>query len=375
MEFSFLEALEKLGRNAAFRIVNEARPSSDYYFETLLPERRMSSYYVESGFMTIRATMAGMVAMDSPYPPGGAVEVSKFLEKSAKIALHNKLTEAALREMQEILREMGLAGAPRTDFIANEALNFLEKVILQGMMDTDEWLRAQCLIYGKLDWQFNDLDLQVDYGVPASHFLPARAGNDRYNANHVNNKFWEDHYAALKLLRYNVRAIVAHTDTVLQIVNTDQLKLDVSQSGSVFTLRRYRTRGNGEVISSDSRDSLTIVAYDGEGEVLDPADTSKTKRIQFVPDGKLLYVGNNRRTGYRVGEGSTPDPVRDMALGYHHMAPTVESGGTPGRWSKLFTPEMQPWELHGMGAENSLPVREDVSGTEAKTVTLTTALA
>jgi hypothetical protein len=110
--------------------------------------------------------------------------------------------------------------------------------------------------------------------------------------------------------------------------------------------------------------------YDGEGDVIDPADPSKVKHLPFMTPGKLLYVGNNRRSGYRVGEGSTPDPIRDQALGYTHLAPTVESGGAPGRWAQLVTPQLQPWELHAMGAENGLPVREDVTSTEAKTVTL-----
>jgi hypothetical protein len=369
MEFSFTEALEKLGRNAAFRIINEARPATDYLFETLLPEQTKTSYYVESGFMLIRATMAGLTAMDSPYAPGGVIEASTFLEQSAKLGSHNKLTEKALREMQEILQRRGLQGEARTDFISGEALNFMEKVVVQGHMDTAEWLRARALYDGAIDWTFNKLELKVDYGVPSAHIFAKRTGNDAYIGS--TSKFWTDHYEALRLLRYNVRAIIVHTDLMLKMINQDANKFEVTaQTGNQITVRRFRTRGNIDVVSGDTRDTVTFIMYDLEGEVLDPTDTSKTIKIPFAAVDKLLYVGNNRRSGYRVGEGSTPDPVRDMALGYTHIAPTVEGGGTPGRWGKMFTPEMAAYELHAQGVSNLLPVREDVTATEAKTVTL-----
>ena len=108
--------------------------------------------------------------------------------------------------------------------------------------------------------------------------------------------------------------------------------------------------------------------------MLDPTDTSKTKRVQFAPSGKLLYVANNRRNGYRVGEGSTPDPVRDMALGYTHIAPTVEGNGAMGRWGRLYVPETAQWSIRAEGVTNGLPVREDITATQAKTYVNSTAL-
>lgn len=374
MEFSFTDALEKLGRNAAFRIVNEARPGSEYLFETLLPEMRKTSYYVDSGNMVVRATMAGLTAMDSPYAPGGKIEASRFLEETAKLGIHNMLTERALRQIQEILTQRGLTGQARTDFLADEAMNFLEKVVLQGMMDRDEWLRSRALIDGVISWTFNKQKLEVDYGVPSAHIFANRTGNDAYVGS--SSDFWDDHYEALRLLRYNLRAIIVHTDTLLKMINNDANKFEVvAQTGNQISLRRFRTRGNIDVVSGDRRDVVNFVMYDLEGEVIDPADPDgPTKKVPFMTPGKLLYVGNNRRSGYRVGEGSTPDPNRDNSLGYTHLAPTVEANGTPGRFAQLVTPDLRPWELHAMGAENVIPVREDTTDTEAKTVTLSTDL-
>jgi hypothetical protein len=366
MDFSFRESLDLLGRNASFRIINEARPSSDYLLETLLPEMQKPDYHIDSGYMMVRSTMAGLVAMSSPYPPSGTIETSTFLEKSAKIASEVGMEEETLRQMQRILSQRGITGANRTRYIAEEALNFMNKVVVQGHMDTAEWLRSQALFAGKIDWTYNKKNLLVDYAVPAAYVGTNRTGNDAYDGS--TSKFWTDHYAALKALYYNVRAVICHTDTLLKIINNDANKFElVSQVGNVFTVRRYRTRGNIDVLSGDNRDTVQIIAYDLEGEVLDPADTSKTKRVQFAPSGKLLYVANNKRSGYRVGEGSTPDPVRDMALGYTHIAPTVEGGGAMGRWGDMYTPEAAPWALRARAVTNLLPVREDINATQAKT--------
>jgi hypothetical protein len=374
MDFSFNEAIDALGRNAGFRLINGVRPPSSYLLETLLPEQDRTSYYVDSSNMTIRATMAGLVGTSSSYPPGGVVEASTFLEKTGKIGNEITLEEEPIREIQELLRNNGLAGDQRKEFLMTEVTNFYNKVVVQGQMDTAEWLRSEALFKGKIDWKFNKKHLDVDYNVPSTFFGTHRTGNDRYNAENAANKFWADHYSALKALYYNVRAIIAHTDTILQIINTNQLDVDVSQNGNVFTLQRWRSRGNIERKSGDSRDSLQLIAYDLEGEIIDPTDTAKTIRLQFAPTGYLLYVANNRRNGYRVGEGSTSDPQRDAALGYTHLAPTTE-GGTPGRWGRVFVPQDAQWSVRGEGASNILPVREDVTATQAKTYVLSTDLA
>lgn len=368
MDFSFNEALRTLGRDAGFRIINQQRPSSEYLFNTLLPEVNKTSYYAEDSFMVIRTTMAGLVGMSSPYPPGGIIQASTFLEKSAKIAQQVSMEEEALRQLQEILRQRGLGGAATNEFLVNEALNFYDKLIVQAQMDTAEWLRGRALIDGAINWTFNKKNLNVDYQVPSGYVGTTRTGNDAYTADHADNKFWVDHRAALLKLKYNVRAIIARTDSILSLIaNQDRLKLDITQNNNVFTFRRYRARSDKEVFSGDPQDNMTVIGYDREGEVIDPDDTSQTIVVPFMDNDKLLYVANNRASGYRVGEGSTPDPVRDLALGYTHIAPTVEGNGRPGRWGDIYTPQEEPWAIVARGATNLLPVRTDITDTEAKT--------
>lgn len=359
MIFSFAEAIARLGQNAAARIANGARPSANYLFNTFLPERNMLDYNVEAANMIVRSTMAGLVAMDSPYPPGGTVEVSSFLEKSAKIAISNTLTEGALRQLQALMREMQANGQLSNDFLQREALNFLQKVIIQALLDTAEWMRGQALIYGKIDWTFNQKNLYVDYGVPAANFLTARtnANNDSYSD--ASSAFWTDILEARRLLRYNVRAAVMNSATMDKIVSNSANNLEIlSQEMNMFRVRKYRTVSGNTVPESDNRYTMEFIVYDEEAEVLDTTAgmLGKTQTVKFMPDGKILFVGQNTYNGYRVGQGSTDSPRNDLEIGYHHIAPTVEGNGAPGRWSRLYTPEGMPMQLRGEGVENSLPV-------------------
>src|SRR6478735_6960132 len=121
MLFNFAEALVRMGPDAATVIANGTRPAPNYLFNTFLPERLMPDYHVEAANIIVRATMAGLVAMDSPYPTGGTVEMSNFLEQSAKLAISNTITEAALRQIQALMRQMDYNGSLTPQFMVNEA--------------------------------------------------------------------------------------------------------------------------------------------------------------------------------------------------------------------------------------------------------------
>lgn len=359
MNMNFAEAIAALGPNAAARVANAARPPANYLFNTFLPERALPNYSVDAANMIVRTTMAGLTGMDSPYPPGGTVEVSAFLERTAKLAVTNTLTEGALRQLQEFMLHMQATGALSNDFLQQEALNFLQKVVIQSLLDRDEWLRGQALVYGEIDWTFNQKALTVDYGIPAANKLTTRtdSNNDAYGD--TSSAFWTDVAEARRLLRYNVRAAILNSVTMDEILNNSANALEIiSQDNQSFRVRRYRTIGGNTVPDTDVRYQMDFIVYDEEAEVLDSTAgmLGKTQTVKFMPDGKVLFVGQNRDSGYRVGTGSTDDPANDMEMGYHHIAPTVEGGGLPGRWARLYTPEGRPMHLTAEGAANTLPV-------------------
>lgn len=359
MNFNFAAALATLGADAAFRIANAARPAAEYLLNDILPEENRFTYHIDAGSMTVHATMAGLVSMDSPYPPTGRIEVSTFLENTAKIANHTVLPEAALRSLQQMVATLQNAGGnlPATDTVVNEALNFLQLVVMQPQLDVSEYLRGQALAFGALNWQFNKKGLVVDYGIPAGNKLTNRSGANHYGG--ATSQFWADIGSLRRLLRSTgVRAILAHPDTIdLARYNTANNMVVTADNGGQVTFRKI-IPATGQ-FTADAGDTVTLVGYGLEGEIINPAAPDSTLVIPFFPRGKLVAIGNNGRRGYRPGMGSqdvqASIPTR---LGYTHMAPTVEAGGRPGRWADLFTPQHEPWSLHGRAASNQLPVIE-----------------
>lgn len=354
MFVNFAAILATLGPDAAFRIANAARPPAEYLFASILPERNRTGYHVESGTMTIRATMAGLVGMDSPYPPGGAVESSTFSENTAKIANEIGLTEAMLRQIQELVASLSLTGGDTNAALVETVFNFIDKVVVQPHLDTAEWLRGQALVTGVIDWTFNQKRLQVNYGYDTSHLLTNRTGNDAYGGSA--SKFWDDVRTLRRLVKGRAR-IIAHPDTI-DVVRDNPVNSVVTVAENENGITLQKLVGANLAKSADVGDSVTLIPYGLEAEVLDPTDTSKTIQLPFMTLGKLLAIGTGARTGFRVGQGSTDDPNTDAELGFTHIAPTVEGQGRPGRWSNVFTPEHEPYTMRGRGVSNILPVIE-----------------
>lgn len=372
MNLDFAAAIEALNReapsgDAAFEVANAARPAGDYFFASLLPEVPMTGYTVRSSNMTVRATMAGLVGMDSPYPPGGAVELSSFLEDSAKIGNEVALNEQMLRQIQQLAMTLFMQGQPTNEVAAREALNFLDRIIIQPHLDTAEFLRSQALVEGKIDWTYNKKKLLVDYGVPTANFLTARTGNDGYGGSA--SKFWADMYLLSARLKGRVRLYALHSETAQMILSNPVNGL-VQTGGGVgqgtISFRRWARNSSGAetpgVFSPDARDSVTFVLVDREAEILDPANPGSTIKIPFMTRGKILAIGDVQNDAYVPGQGSVEENLDPKRLGYTHIAPTVEGGGRPGRWAQLYVPQHSPWQLNGRGASNLLPVVERPDG-------------
>ena len=354
MLFSFVAALLALGPEAAFRLINQARPAASYLFASILPERPMRSYEVKNASMTVRSTMAGLVGMDSPFPPSGVVDASTFLERSAKVANQVVMSEEAIRTLQDLLMYLQISGASTNERMVEEVLNFSNALLIQPHLDVAEWLRGQALCTGAIAWTFNGLNLAIDYGVPAGNKLTNRTGTAAYSGNA--SAFWTDIRAQGKLLRKASRIIrIAHPDLIEDIVANPVNNVRViSEDATQVSLQRMISQNGVNTPSSDARDTVQIVKYGMEAEVIDPTDTSKTKLVPFMVKTKLVAIGAGVQNGYQVGAGSRQP--QDWELGYTHLAPTVEASGAPGRWARVYTPEQRPWQLVGEAVSNLLPV-------------------
>lgn len=358
MNFNFAQALAALPADAAFQVANEARPPSNYLFATLLPEIPAYDYQAKSGSMTVRTTMAGLAGMDSPYPEGGLIELDTFSELVAKIANQVRLPEAALRQLQNMVKELMINNQPSLEVLQREALNFLDKLIIQAHLDTMEWLRGKALVTGAIDWTFNKKRLQVSYGIPAANLLTARSGSaDSYYG--TAPKFWDDVKLARRKLKRSIRAAIAHPDTIDDIIyNTANSIWNATEGdgGAVTITRRAGGQSTADRQEETELYRITLIPYALEGEIFDLTNPGQTVTVPFMPRGKVLFVGSETRPRFIVGEGSTPEVQN--ALGYTHIAPTTEGGGRPGRWARVYTPESEPWSLMAQGVTNGLPVIE-----------------
>lgn len=360
MDLTFKTILQDLTPDSVFRIANELPPPSNYLWAGVLPEMRKMDYTARTGHMTIRSTMAGVVGLDSPYPEVGVSEIAKFSEDTYKFASRVSIPESSLREIQQMVRQLGINLPATNEQLLQEVFNFTDKLLVQSHIDLFEWLRGQALTKGAIDWTFNKMNVKVDYGVPSGNKLTKRTGNNAYGG--TTSKFWTDVAAAQKTLRRKVSAFYMNTNTYTAIVSNDvNAVVEVGGSydtGQITLQRKAGGSATAETLERGSTYRLNVRLHDGEGEILDPDNPGKTIIKQFLEDGYMVAVGTNERYGYTpgLGIGSTTDP-RDR-IGYTHLAPTTEGNMQPGRWARIFTPEGRPWALQGECVTNGLPVIE-----------------
>lgn len=363
MDFDLRQAIENLEQSSVFELANAARPPADYLFNSVLPSINMDTYDVANSTMSIRTTMAGLTGMDSKYASGGAAEVTEANGKTGKIAITAELPEQFLRQLQALLLRLTAQNRSTLESIQETGLNFVNKIIVQAILDREEWLKGQALFTGALDWEFNGKKLTANYGIPSENFLPSRTGNDAYGGS--SSKFWDDYYAAQEILGWKVSACIMHPKTLKNILanaSVNQLQfVSADPATNTFVLQRLVSRAGNTVLSSDPRDFVTIIAYNKEGEIWDLDNPGKTTKIPFCPEGGVLWLGERIDAAsnvFVVGTGGTEltELENPVLLGYGHVAPTTEGGGLPGRWSRLYVPQEKPWSLAADGVSNFIPV-------------------
>lgn len=354
------------------RLSNAARTPANYYLTNILPERNVLDYVAKGGSMRVRSTMAGIVGLDSVDPEGGAMDLTTFMEKIAKIAIQARLQEETIIELQRIAQAAVIAGGNSRDIAVETVLNFVNKLLLQPHYDRREWLRGQALFMGSIDWQFEGVDLQVDYSVPDANIFTTRTGNDAYDGS--TSKFWTDWKAARRILGDSFRGAMATRETVDSIIYNSVNKITVTgDADGMVTVVKYVGADDGlRPPSNDSRERATFVVYDKEGEVWDLALPGSTAKVRLIPSGVLGFFGSEDRSSqFIVGEGSTEDPENDRALGYSHIGPTVENNGRAGIWSRVYVPQEMPQHLHGNARGRFLPVIESPSKIVLASTTIT----
>ena len=365
---NFVDAVRNLGRTATVQIANQVRPPARYLFASVLPDREIRSYHAEDANLTVRTTLAPMKAMDGTFGPVGLMQASSFREGLIGLGPRYALTEENRRHIREMLEALVWQGATVGGLqtaMENELLNIQDKLILQSMWDTEEYLRAKALVTGAINWTFGDKTVSIDYGVPSANFLSNRTGTAAWDSSA--SAFWTDIDLLQAKLNYDVAAYIAHPTTITKIIgNTvNNLMVPLGQNwlgmAEPVTIQRYTTIGGNQVPFPDGRYTITLIPYGEECEIYDLNNPGKTTKIPFMPTGKILALQNNRNNEYRVGQGATDDPNAALPLGYTHVGPTEEGNGATGHWLQMYTPEDMPQQVRFRGAVNFLPVLQQPS--------------
>lgn len=359
MQFNFAEVVRNLPPDLVPRIINGRRTPSRYVFNEILPNRNLISREAKSGTMTIHSVMAGLVAMDSPYPRASAISMAGFSESLAKVAISNGLNEQQAWDLHELLRikwsQGGLSLA--TEAMVQFMFNFVDKILLQPLDDTAEWMKGQALCTGAINWTFNSKKLEVDYGIPAAAFFTQRTGNDAYHGS--TSKFWDDIVKIKRYFKGNLRGILAHPDTLdAARYNTANSMAVINESNSSIQFRKIN--GTTGQFTVDSNDQITIAQYGDSGKAIDHNNPGVLIEKPFMPKGLLLGVGRNVTNDLLVTDTQDTNPD---AIGYHHVGPTMEAmhqGDPTGHyWSRTYSPQERPWEWIGEAVANMLPIIEN----------------
>lgn len=346
-----------LGPNAAFQIANQSRPNSDYLWAQFLPEVRSYDYTAKGGSMVITATMAGLVGMDSPYPEGGAISISTFMQEVSKIAHRVRLSEATQRELQQLYLMLRANNQATLEQVRAVLLNFYDKLVVQPIHDTYEYLRGQALQTGAIDWTFNKINCLVDYQIPSANKFAQRTSTAAYHS--TASVFWADLVAARKIVGQGA-TVIGHTDTIDAIVSNAANKIEMIDYREIGDYKTEtvirRLIGTNERPDPDKRYGVTLIGYRGETNII--SETGTLSSVPFAASGLLSVIGRNDQRIFSVGDGGTPLP--NDVVGYTHIAPTTEGGGQPGMWGKAGQPDGEEWAFEGRAASNGIPVITEI---------------
>lgn len=351
-------------------IANTPPSAAEYISGRYLPRVQMPDFDVEAGQIEIVATMAGHVGMDSKLPKGSALRLSNFKGKTAKFGQALELGEEESKQLHKLLllaQANQAAGRSVEDFMAEAGLNLYNKGVVQSVDDTAEYLALQALTRGKIDWTFNGRRLFVDYKVPEANRV-SLTGAQRLSG--PESGFWRVISQGEKTIKGSV-GIVMSQNTLQDVLDNPVHRIEILSDTyspqrnvrvvQVRKMARMVANADGTVgytaeTTSDQATSATLIGFGREGQIVDPTEPGETIGVPMVLDNVIALIGRNDT---RQLVSLTGTPIPENALGYVHVAPTVEGmwrGEPLGRWGRLYTPDEDPYLLVAELIENSLPI-------------------
>jgi len=381
MEYSFWDIIAMFNQNLpqsdnfAFRLARIANTPASYLFiNRILPAENRPDWHVTGGTYQMTPTILGNVQMDTEYPPMGNQEASSFLENTTKFAGQMFFTEEQQRNLINMINGIRITASmdardafgdinTQMNMVAStgraddntingrriNAVLGIIRTIQASHWSTREWLAGEALTEGKIVYRFNNVDVNVDYKVPATN-IDVYTGNDRFDQSA--SKWWT---WVKKVHRYLSNPIFyLNSTSYYDITENEVNKIESLEiTGMTRRLRRYRDDAINQ--KRDVRETMSVEVYDKSGSILDAANKRVVSK-PFLKDKRVIAIGELNADGVEMELGGMTDPDNPLRLGYTHVGPTIEGGGRPGIYARIFTPEGKPMQCLAETAANMLPL-------------------
>lgn len=289
--------LAEFSREAFQGYIENLPPAKTRILERFMPIKPVYdikfSYNVINGKYARTASITGFNA-------GAPLRTKQGLEKAfgevAKVQHGFRLDE------EELLR----FNQPRSDEERQSVVEYIydqTDELVEGVRDVEEWMRAQAIYTGKLQYNENDIKLDIDFGVPAGNKLKL-VGSDAFS-DHTNSQpltVLQQMVQIYKNANKQKNPGEMHMSTAMlnDILANAQVKNHIYGSPTdarIVTRNQLQTLFEslglpGFVINDD-------VVETNEGEVR----LLPERRIVFLPNGTLgnLYQGITVENNYKPG--------------------------------------------------------------------------
>lgn len=266
---------------------------NEYLLSSFLPDKTV--YDLKFAYNVINkayARTASITGFNSDAPLRDKDGLAKHFGEVAKVQHGFKIDE------EELLR----FNRPRVPEERQEAIDYVYDQtdnLVQGVYDIEEWMRAQVLYHGRLEYKEHDVVIDVDYGIPSENKLTADTAWDAEGANPLS-----DIKALVKQFQKqnnNKKPVVIHMSSEKegQLLMNDQIRLQVYGES---TSQRLVTQEQLRAVFS----ALSLPPYQINDDVVDNGDGEK----RLLPESRIVALGAD--------------------LGKTFIGPTVEKNYQPG---------------------------------------------
>lgn len=273
--------------------VENVPPTKAYKLQSFLPNKPVYdikfSYNVINKAYTRTASITGFNAGAPLRDKDG---LAKHFGEVAKVQHGFRIDE------EELLR----FNRPRTDEERQQAIEYVYDQtdnLIEGVNDIKEWMRGQAVYKGVLQYEENDVVIDVDFGIPEENKMVATNGwSDYANATPL-----EDLQKAVKQFQTknnNQKPTVIHLSSEVEadLLQNEQIKAQIF--GSPTDKRLVTTNDLRNVFVA-----LGLPAYEIQDEVIDNGNGLET----ILPTRRVALLGSqlgNTMSGVTVEKNYQP---------------------------------------------------------------------